>query len=76
MAVNSSEKDQWQAAMESEIKGFIERQVFTLVPRPKNRKIITCKWHLKKKFNNDGSLMKFKARLVARGFTQEEGIDY
>lgn len=74
--MRSPEKDSWSDAMKLEIDGFIDRKVFTLVPKPANRKIISCRWHLKKTFNPDGSILKFKARLVARGFTQREGIDY
>lgn len=62
--------------MKVEIDGFIKRNIFTLVPKPTNQKVILCRWHLKKKFNLDGSLNKFKARLFAHGFTQREGIDY
>lgn len=76
MAVNSSNKELWLASMKVEIDNFVECNVFTLVPRPSNRKIISCRWHLKKKFNLYGTLKKFKARLVARGFTQREGFDY
>lgn len=76
VAMASSEKEEWNKAMKVEINSFIDRNVFTLVPRPAGRKIISCRWHLKKKFNPDGSIQKFKARLVARGFTQREGIDY
>ena len=38
--------------------------------------LITCKWILVTKWNADGSLNKYKARLVARGFTQVHGLDY
>lgn len=51
-------------------------KVFQLVPRPKGAKVISCRWHLKKKYKNNGDLDKFKARLVARGFTQQEGLDF
>lgn len=76
MAMATAERDEWERAMKVEINSFIDRNVFTLVPRPTGRKIISCRWHLKKKFNPDGSIQKFKARLVARGFTQQEDIDY
>lgn len=48
---------------------------FTLVPRPPGRKVVKCRWHLRKKYVN-GVFSKFKARLVARGFTQFEGVDF
>jgi hypothetical protein len=43
---------------------------------PSQRKAIRCKWVLRKKFKADGSLDKYKARLVAQGFTQQLGIDF
>lgn len=75
-ATTSVDKDKWTAAMKLEINNFVKRDFFTLVPRPRNQKIISCRWHLKKKYNLDGSINKFKVILVARGFTQREGIDY
>lgn len=62
--------------MQVEIDKLILSKVFTLVPEPKNHKLISCRGHLKKRLNPSGSLKKFKARLVARGFTQRKGIDY
>lgn len=76
MAMASSEKEDLERAMSTKINNFIDRKLFTLVPRPANRKVISCRWHLKKKYNSDGTLQKLKARLVARGFTQREGINY
>lgn len=51
-------------------------KVFELIPCPDKAKIISCCWHLKKNLKNDGSLDKFKALLVARGFTQREVLDF
>lgn len=62
--------------MQAEIDKFVERGVFTLVPKPKNCKLISSRWHLKKKLNTNGTIKNFKARLVARGFTRRAGIDY
>ena len=43
---------------------------------PKNRKAIPCKWVFRIKLNSDGSVEKYKARLVIKGFSQKKGIDY
>jgi hypothetical protein len=48
---------------------------WTLVPKPPGQNVISCKWGFRIKENSDGSLDKLKARLIARGFTQQYGID-
>ncbi|CAK9833808.1 Retrovirus-related Pol polyprotein from transposon TNT 1-94 [Anthophora retusa] len=54
----------------------MKNETWLLVPKPKNKKILTNRWVFKTKYNNDGSLNKYKARLVARGHTQRKGVDY
>ena len=51
-------------------------QVWNLVEPPEGIKLIGCKWIYKKKKEVDGKVETFKARLVEKGFTQKEGIDY
>lgn len=46
------------------------------MPRPKDKSIVSSKWLFKIKHVADGSIEKYKARFVARGFSQKEGIDY
>ena len=46
------------------------------MPRPKGNLVVTLRWIYKVKFVADGSIEKYKARFVARGFSQVEGIDY
>ena len=60
---------EWKAAMDAEIGAIEWNDRWELVPRPHKRKIIGTKWVYKTKYNSDGSLDKYKARLVARGFT-------
>ena len=47
-----------------------------LVPLPKGRKLVRCKWVYRTKYESDGGVERLKARLVAKGFSQVEGIDY
>lgn len=74
-ALNAPDADEWKAAMDAEIDNMCRYKVFKEVPRPHNTNIITPRWVFHRKFEN-GALVKYKARLVARGFTQVPGIDY
>ena len=62
--------------MNTEIKALIGNKTWKEVVPPPKTNIVTCKRVFKVNTNLDGSLEKFKARLVARGFTQKYGIDY
>ena len=66
----------WKSAMEREFKSLAENSVWTLTERPKDRPVITGKWHFVRKLNSEGETVKYKARFVARGFTQTPGVDY
>lgn len=62
--------------MKKEYDTLKENNTWILVPRPVNKKILTNRWVFKTKVNQNGEIEKYKARLVARGHTQELGIDY
>ena len=62
--------------MEEEIKALNDNQTMDLVPRPNEVKLISCKLVYKVKTCPDGSVERYKARLVARGFSQQYGLDY
>lgn len=66
----------WLKAMNEEISSIVKNDTWTLCKLPQNRKCIGCKWIYKIKKNSDGSVERYKGRLVARGFTQKYGIDY
>jgi hypothetical protein len=68
--------DQWVKAMKSELELMYSNNVWSLVKAPNNIKPIGCKWVYKRKIGVDGKVETFNARLVAKGFTQKEGIYY
>lgn len=67
---------QWKRAMADEIKSLKENKTWLLVDLPVGKKPIQSKWVFKRKFDKEGNISKYKARLVVKGFTQKEGIDY
>ncbi|GJS78207.1 putative ribonuclease H-like domain-containing protein [Tanacetum coccineum] len=69
-------KPSWIDAMQEEIHDFERLQVWELVPCPDKVMLIKLKWIYKVKTDEFGEVLKNKARLVAQGFRQEEGIDF
>lgn len=61
---------------EDELSQFEHNHVWTLVPMPENKTIIGLKWIFRNKMDEEGKVIRNKARLVAQGYRQEEGIDY
>ncbi|GJR27476.1 retrovirus-related pol polyprotein from transposon TNT 1-94, partial [Tanacetum coccineum] len=66
----------WFEAMQEEIHKFDRLQVWELVPKPDCVMIIALKWNYKVKLDEYGDVLKNKAWLVAKGYRQEEGIDF
>ena len=62
--------------MNNEIKALENNNTQTSCDLPKGKKAIGCRWVYKVKFKADGSVERYKARLVVKGFTQKYGIDY
>lgn len=75
-AMQSSEKEQWIEAMREEYVSLVKNNTWCLVDLPKGETVIDNRWVFKVKVNADDSIDRFKARLVARGFTQVYGINY
>ena len=74
--LRSPKRDKWINAMEQEMKSLKENEVWELVELPKDRTLIGSKWVYKLKSGPDGSIERYKARLVAQGFFQKYGTDY
>jgi transposase InsO family protein len=72
----AAKKEQWKEAMAEEHQSIMRNEVWEIVPRPKEKSVVTSKWVYKIKHAADGSVDKYKARFVARGFSQKEGEDY
>eukprot|EP00253_Pinus_taeda_P006774 PITA_06774 len=75
-AAEASGHPHWGAAMNEEYHSLLANDTWDLVPLPKGRKLVRCKWVYRTKYGPDGKVDKHKARLVAKGFSQVEGIDY
>jgi len=71
------DKNSWIEAINKELKNMEEKKVFEIVNEvPKEKNLISCKWVFSYKRNDKGNITKYKARLVARGFSQVYGVDY
>ena len=68
--------ESWQKAMDEEIEAIEKNQTWQLVNLPEGKDAIGVKWIYKTKFDADGNVVKHKARLVAKVFSQQPGIDY
>ncbi|GAB1600790.1 hypothetical protein Ahia01_000357100 [Argonauta hians] len=75
-ALSGPEKNEWLKAMENEISSLHSNAVWDLTELPSGRKAIGSKWVFKRKYDADGNMEHYKARLVAQGFLQKQGIDY
>jgi hypothetical protein len=75
-AMTSSEAPFWKEACIEELQSFIKTGVYDEVEKPKGRRVVDCKWVFRIKRGPDGEILCYKAQLVAKGFTQVEGIDY
>ncbi|KAK2388029.1 putative mitochondrial protein [Trifolium repens] len=68
--------EQWRKAVNTELTSLLKNHTWDLVKLPSHKKAIGCKWVFKLKLHADGTIERHKARLVTKGFTQTEGIDY
>ena len=77
MTIQEALKDKrWRVSCKDEINSIDKNETWVLVEKPQGVKLIGLKWVFKVKRNADGSINKFKSRLVAKGYVQEQGIDF
>ncbi|GJW48315.1 retrovirus-related pol polyprotein from transposon TNT 1-94 [Tanacetum coccineum] len=75
--VNVALKDErWVIAMQEELNQFVANDIWDLVPLPLSQSVIGTKWVFRNKLDENGIVSRNKARLVAQGYNQQEGIDY
>jgi hypothetical protein len=70
------QKKQWKEAMTEEHHSIMKNDVWEIVPRPKEKSVVTSKWVYKIKHAADESVDKYKSRFIVIGFYQKEGEDY
>ena len=75
-AMGGDQAPEWTEAVKEELAAIEENQVWNLAGLPPGRRAIGARWVFKLKRNEAGEIVRFKARLVAQGFTQREGVDY
>jgi Reverse transcriptase (RNA-dependent DNA polymerase) len=75
-AMSREDSGEWLEAMKFELQSMKDNQVWDLVDLPNGIKPIKNNWVFKRNTDMDGNLTVYKARLVMKGFTQVEGIDY
>ena len=74
--MRSDHSSKWLEAMEDEMKSINANKVWDLEIISKKAKTVGCKWVYKIKLDSQGNIERYKVRLVAKGFTQREEIDY
>lgn len=75
-AIGGPHADEWYQAIISEIKSIIKKNMWTVVDRPEDQKVIGSRIVLRNKYKQDGTLDRRKARIIARGFAQQLGINF
>ena len=75
-ALSCKESNLWYNAMKDELDSMKSNEVWDLIELPQGAKAIGCKWVYKTKRDSLGNIERYKARLIAKGFTQKEGNDY
>ena len=75
-AMTRPDWDQWLVAIKEELKSLGEFNIFEVCELPPGKRAVGCKYVFKIKYTPMGALERYKVRLVAQGFLQQEGVDY
>ena len=75
-AINSPHADEWIKAMKEELGMLTERKTWVVEDLPQGRKEVGCRWVYLLKFDANGNITRYKARLVTQGYSQKPGIDF
>jgi hypothetical protein len=75
-ALSSPNRTQWLSAIHTEVRSLQAKGVYRLVDRSPKMKVLGGKWVFKLKRDQDGNIIKFKARYVVKGYMQRFGVDY
>ena len=70
------EVKEWQENMDEEMSALVKNGTWELVKLPLSKNVIGCKWVYKIKYKSDGSVERYKARLLEKGYAQNYGLDY
>jgi hypothetical protein len=75
-AVASPDRDKWISAMKEELESLRHHGTYKLTDLPSGRRAVGSKWVFKIKRDSEGKPIRYKARLVAQGFTQRKGLNF
>ena len=67
---------EWKKAEDEELRSLLSMKTWALVPLPKDKKAVKNKWVYKLKRGRNGEVLRYKARQMSKGFTQQARIDY
>lgn len=70
------QSEEWKKVMTKEYTALMRNDTWALVPYSSDMNLISTKWIFRIKYTKDGGVERYKARLVARGFQQNAGIDF
>ncbi|XP_058732599.1 uncharacterized protein LOC131604129 [Vicia villosa] len=70
------QKPKWISVVREEVQALVRNGTWEITAIPEGKKVVGCKWIFLIKHNADGSIKKYKARLVAKRFRQSYGVDY